>query len=156
LTALALWLLAWAGAGCNSQVSDASNAAADTNWLTDLPQAMARAKAEHKLVLLDFTGSDWCPPCKQLHAKVLSTDKFKTYADAKLVLVLVDFPRQKSQPDDLKQANDALKQRFGIEGYPTVILLDADGKQLDKQLGYGGGSVAEFIARLEKLNSNPG
>lgn len=153
LVVMALGLLGWLGTGCNSGDSDttaADTAAADTNWLTDLPQAMVQAKAQHKLVLLDFTGSDWCVPCQQLHRQVLATDKFKAYADANLVLVVVDFPQKKSQPEDLKKANDALQQQFAVQGFPTLILLDAEGKLLDKQLGYEGGSVPEFIARLDK------
>ncbi len=144
---LAFGLVGWLGAGCNSQVSETS---ADTNWLTDLPQGLAKAKAAHKLVLVDFTGSDWCAPCQQLHRQVFATEQFKGYADTNLVLVLVDFPQKKSQPEDLKKANDALQQRFAVQGFPTVLVLDADGKLLDKQLGYDGESVDDFIVRLDK------
>ena len=148
LAVMALGLWGWLGTGCDAQASD--TAAADTNWLTDLPQGLAQAKAQHKLVLLDFTGSDWCAPCQQLHKQVLATDKFKAYADKNLVLVLLDFPQKKSQPDDLKKANEALQKQFAVEGFPTIILLDADGKLLDKQLGYSGGDAGQFIARLDK------
>src|SRR5947209_4624292 len=71
--------------------------AADSDWLTDLPKALGKAKAEKKLVLMDFTGSDWCPPCKALHKNVLSSKEFEGYAQTNLVLVLVDFPRSKPQ-----------------------------------------------------------
>ena len=101
-------------------------------------------------MLLDFTGSDWCAPCQQLHRQVFATEQFKAYANTSLVLVLVDFPQKKSQPEDLKKANDALQQRFAVQGFPTVLVLDADGKLMDKQLGYDGESVDDFIARLDK------
>ncbi|MDB6108963.1 MAG: trxA [Pedosphaera sp.] len=124
--------------------------AAESDWLTDLPKAQAQAKAEKKLVLMDFTGSDWCPPCKALHKNVLTSPEFEAYAKTNLVLVVVDFPRSKEQSEELKKSNEALKDKFNIEGFPTVILLDGNGKQLSKETGYGGASPKEFIAGLEK------
>jgi thioredoxin-related protein len=117
-------------------------------WLTDLPKALEKAKAEHKLVLMDFTGSDWCPPCKALHKTVLTSKTFEDYADKNLVLVVVDFPNKVEQPDALKEANAALKDEFKIEGYPTVILLDPDRKQLKNILGYSGETPDEYLAKL--------
>src|SRR5229473_4083436 len=96
--------------------------AAEDQWMTDLPKAQARAKTEKKLVLMDFTGSDWCPPCKALKKNVLSSREFLDYAKKNLVLVDVDFPRHTAQPAELKKANEALSQKFGIEAFPTVIV----------------------------------
>jgi thioredoxin-related protein len=117
-------------------------------WLTDLPKALEKAKAEKKLVLMDFTGSDWCPPCKALHSTVLTSKTFEDYADKNLVLVVVDFPNKAEQSSELKKANEALKDEFKIEGFPTVILLDTDRKQLKNLLGYNNESPNEFIAEL--------
>jgi protein disulfide-isomerase len=125
--------------------------AAEGEWLTDLPKAQAKAKAEKKMLLMDFTGSDWCPPCKALHKNVLTSAEFVQFAKANLVLVELDFPRSKPQSDTLKKANGALSQKYGIEGYPTVIVLDADGKQLSKEVGYGGTAPKDYVAKLEKL-----
>jgi protein disulfide-isomerase len=122
-------------------------------WLTDLPKALEKAKTEKKQVLLDFTGSDWCPPCKALHKNVLTSKEFEDYADKNLVLVVVDFPRSKEQTEELKTANKALSEKFKIEGYPTVILLNAEGKELDKKVGYGGEKTEAVIARLDKAKS---
>ncbi len=117
-------------------------------WLTDLPKALEKAKAEKKLVMMDFTGSDWCPPCKALHSTVLTSKTFEDYADKNLVLVLVDFPNKTEQSKELQKANEALKEEFKIEGFPTVILLDTDRKQLKSMLGYSGEKPDEFIAKL--------
>ena len=125
--------------------------AAEGEWLTDLSKAQAKAKDEKKMVLLDFTGSDWCPPCKALYKNVLSSPEFIQFAKANLVLVEVDFPRSKPQSDTLKKANQTLSQKYGIEAYPTVIVLDADGKQLSKETGYGGTPAKDYVAKLEKL-----
>src|SRR5574339_289561 len=106
--------------------------AAEGEWMTDLAKAQEKAKAENKLVLLDFTGSDWCPPCKALHKNVLSAKEFTAFAKDNLVLVEVDFPRRKALPAAQKKANDALAKKFDIDGYPTIIVLDGAGKQLSK------------------------
>jgi protein disulfide-isomerase len=128
-----------------------SIAAAEANWLTDLSKAQAEAKKERKLVLLDFTGSDWCPPCKQMHKNVLSTSEFADYAKDNLVLVMVDFPHFKQLPASQKTANEALRKKFGVQGYPTTVVLDAEGKELSKTVGYQGESAKEFVANLKKL-----
>ena len=125
--------------------------AADDLWLTDLAKAQATAKAENKLVLMDFNGSDWCPPCKALRKNVLSSQEFVDYAKKNLVLVDVDFPHNKEQSAELKKANQALGEKYGIEGLPTVIVLGSDGKELKKKVGYSGQGTKEFIADLEKL-----
>jgi thioredoxin-related protein len=128
----------------------ASAVADEAGWLTDLPKAQAKAKAENKLVLMDFNGSDWCPPCKALRKNVLSSKEFMDYAKDKLVLVDVDFPRSVTQPEELKKANAELAKKYGVDGYPTVIVLGGDGKELKRDVGYGGESTKEFIADLEK------
>jgi protein disulfide-isomerase len=125
--------------------------AAESDWMTDLPKALTKAKAENKQVLLDFTGSDWCPPCKALHKNVLSNQTFLDYAKSNLVLVVVDFPRSKEQSAELKTANRALSKKYSIEGYPTVIVLDSTGKQLKKDVGYSGQSASAFVTDLKKL-----
>jgi thioredoxin-related protein len=127
--------------------------AAESDWLTDLSKAQAQAKSEKKMVLMDFNGSDWCPPCKALRKNVLSSAEFVEYAKKNLVLVDVDFPRHKEQAEELKKANKALSEKYSIEGYPTVIVLSSDGKELKKQVGYDGQTSKDFIAELEKLKS---
>lgn len=149
---LSVGLLAIAGDGCSEAVS--TPVPQINTWTTDLPKALVQAGADHKAVLLDFSGSDWCPDCRKLSRKVLETPAFKAYADTNLVLVDVDFPQNKPQPDDLKKANNALQNRFDVQGFPTVILLNADGKVLTKQEGYDGANVNDFIAALEKARKS--
>ncbi|MDB6129532.1 MAG: trxA [Verrucomicrobiales bacterium] len=117
----------------------------------DLPSAQAQAQKENKLVLLDFTGSDWCPPCKALSKTVFQSGKFKTYAKDNLVFVEVDFPRTKELPAAQKAANEALSEKFKVHGYPTIVVLDSKGKELMNQVGYDGMGPAEFIDGLKKL-----
>lgn len=127
-----------------------ARAGAETLWLTDLPKAQAKAKEENKLVLMDFTGSDWCGWCVKLKKEVFSQPGFEAYAKKNLVLVELDFPHFKTQPEALKKANTALAKQYEIEGYPTIIVLDSTGKKLGN-LGYMPGGPTAFIAELDKL-----
>jgi protein disulfide-isomerase len=124
-------------------------AAAETQWLTNLPQAESQARKENKLVLLDFTGSDWCPACIKLEKGVLSQSEFAAYAAKNLVLVLVDFPAGKPQTAAVKAANQALLEKFNVEGYPTLLLLKPDGKQVWQTVGYSGEPPADIIAKID-------
>jgi thioredoxin-related protein len=137
--------------------------AAEPEWLTDAAKAQAQAKTENKLVLLDFTGSDWCGWCIKLNKEVFNTPEFAEYAKKNLVLVEVDFPRKKKLSAEQKSANEALSKQYGIEGFPTLILLDGSGKKLG-ELSYSDGveksenvdrsklvaKPATFIAAIEK------
>ncbi len=124
--------------------------AAELKWSTDLPKALAKAKAENKLVLMDFTGSDWCPWCIKLNKEVFSQPAFVEYAEKNIVPVEIDFPRKKEQSAELKKANAKLQEKYGIQGYPTVIVLNGAGKKVG-ELGYQPGGPKPFIAALDKL-----
>jgi protein disulfide-isomerase len=124
--------------------------AADLEWLTDLPKAQAKAKQDKKIVMLDFTGSDWCGWCIKLNKEVFSTPEFATYAKANLVLVEVDFPKRKKISAEQQKANEALQEKYGVPGYPTLILLNGEGKKIG-QLGYMPGGPKPFLAELDKL-----
>lgn len=127
--------------------------AAEGTWLTDLPKAQTAAKQEKKMVLMDFTGSDWCPPCKALHKNVLTAKEFVDFAKDNLILVEVDFPHAKKLSADQKKANDALAKKYKIEGFPTVIVLDSNGNELSKDVGYSGENAKDFVAKLQKLKT---
>lgn len=120
----------------------------DLNWRTDLPEALAQAKVEKKLVLMDFTGSDWCPPCQLLDAKIFTKPAFAAYAKTNLVLVRVDFPNAQPQPEALKAANDALAKQFDVPGFPTLVALKPDGSVAWRKDGYLEGGPAALISQL--------
>src|SRR5260370_37283749 len=128
-------------------------AAAEGEWLTDLAKAQAQAKVEKKMVFMDFTGSDWCPPCKSLHKNVLTSSDFLNYAKENLVLLVVDFPRGKPQGEALRTANEELAKKFAVDSFPTIIVLGANGKKLSQESGYDGSNANEFVAKLKKLNA---
>ena len=117
-------------------------------WMTDVTKATELAKKDSKLVMLDFTGSDWCGWCIKLDKEVFSTPEFKEYAAKNLVLVEVDFPHKKVLSAELTKANQSLQKKYKIQGYPTIIVLNAEGKQVG-ELGYGPGGPKPFIEKLE-------
>lgn len=128
--------------------------AAEAAWLTDLPQAEAEAKSENKLVLLDFTGSDWCEGCIALRKTVFDSPRFQNYAATNVVLMEVDFPDKKKLPEPLKKANDALASKYDVDGYPTIVVLNPAGKEIGRQVGYNGDDAQAFIAALEKIKGH--
>ena len=128
---------------------------AKLTWLTDLPNALARAKAEGKSVLLFFHGSDWCPPCVEMQREVFAAPEFVQYARRALVLVDVDFPQKSTQSEALKRTNLALKARFNLsreaaEGFPTIVLLNDAGETVFQETGYTGGGPAEVLQKLQR------
>lgn len=118
-------------------------------WTEDYAKAVEKAKAEKKNLLLDFTGSDWCGYCIALDKEVFSTPKFKSWAKQNVILVKVDFPHNTPQSAKIKAQNSELKKKYPFGGYPTIIITDADGKELKRKTGYSPGSgPAAYIEAL--------
>lgn len=91
------------------------------NWQTDLELAIQLSEKENKPLMLFFTGSDWCGWCMKLQKDVFYKPEFIEWADKNVILVDIDFPRNKSnQSAELQQQNNLLQQQFGIQGYPTI------------------------------------
>jgi thioredoxin-related protein len=130
-----------------------SSAWGEPSWLTDYRQAQQQAKANKKLLLLDFTGSDWCGWCIRLRREVFSQPEFQEYADKNLVLVEVDFPRGKEQTQDVRRQNQNLAMQYEVQGFPTIIVLNGEGKKVG-ELGYMPGGPSAFISELERLRKS--
>jgi thiol-disulfide isomerase/thioredoxin len=129
--------------------------AAEPVWLTDLDAAKAQGVKENKPVLVDFTGSDWCPPCKQMHKVVFESAEFTAFA-SKYVLVELDYPKSKTQSAELKAKNREWQQKFGVSGFPTVLLIDAkSGDVFGKTVGFGGQSAKEYLQKLASFKNTP-
>lgn len=154
---LAIVLLALASCGSDATPPAAvgtAGPASTTTWLVGWDAAVAQARATGRPILADFTGSDWCPPCKRLKAEVFTTPAFATWAAGKVVLLEVDFPRAGNQPPEIVAANNALLDRFKVEGFPTILLLTADGVELGR-LGYQPGGAEPWIAAADAILSKP-
>jgi thioredoxin-related protein len=131
----------------------AAVAAAKPGWLTSYDQAQKEAQAKNRLLLMDFTGSDWCGWCIMLDKEVFSKPEFKEYASKNLVLLELDFPRMKKMPPEVTAQNEKLAIKYRIQGFPTVVVFDSNGKPLGA-LGYQAGGPQPFIAELEKLRKS--
>ena len=127
-----------------------STASATTGWLTDFAAAKAKAAAEGKAMLLDFTGSDWCGWCIRLDKEVFSQDSFQAFAENELVLVELDFPRKKDQSASLKAQNEALLQEYGVRGFPTIVVLSSTGELLEKT-GYRKGGPEAYVDHIKEI-----
>jgi protein disulfide-isomerase len=125
--------------------------AESSGWLSDYQKAQQEAKASNKFLLLDFTGSDWCGWCKKFDREVLLQPEFKDFARDNLVVVELDFPRGKPQTPELKKQNRELAQQYEIVGFPTIVVLSADGQKLWRYDGYFPDGPTAFIAQLQKL-----
>lgn len=123
---------------------------AGDGWFTNLEEAQKQAQKEGKDLLVDFTGSDWCGWCIRLKKEVFSTEKFKAEAPKKFVFVEIDFPRSKPQTDEVRKYNRELGDRFGVTGYPTIMLLDAQGRPYGKT-GYKRGGPEKYLEHLSEL-----
>jgi len=126
----------------NGQSSD------NLSWNGNLEKAIEQAKKENKAVLVNFTGSDWCIWCKRLSAEVFQQKEFEAYAKESLVLVMLDFPKDLQQSQETKAYNNSLAQKYGIQGFPTILLIDGQGKLL-AQTGYQPGGAAKYVEHLK-------
>ena len=122
-----------------------------TNWQHNLNDAFAQAQKEHKYILLNFSGSDWCGPCIKLHRDLFDKTEFIKYASAELILVNADFPRQKKNNlSSTQQAiNNSIADKYNTQGsFPLTLLLNENGKVIKSWEGYPKATVSEFIDNL--------
>ena len=141
------WWVGWLALGAMTF------AAENIVWLSNLEAAKAKAAAEHKPLVIEFTGSTWCPPCKDLHARILTSAEFAKFSE-NVVLVALDYPPMSGRTPEKIAANPKLarlmeiKQQYEVPGFPTVIYIDADGKQRAKLVGSSPESPKAYLKRL--------
>ena len=119
-------------------------------WNNNLENAVKIAKKEHKAILIDFTGSDWCKWCKKLEAEVFTQKEFIKYANKNLVLVRIDFPQYTAQDAAIKSYNEQLAQMFRVQGFPTIVLIDKNQK-LAAYTGYQDGGAVNYVKYLKSV-----
>lgn len=113
-------------------------------WTEDWDEAVKLAKAEKKDLFIDFTGSDWCIWCQKLDAEVFSQPEFRDVAPTTFVLVKIDFPQRKPQTSELRARNEKLARTYQVEGYPTIVLADSEGKTYART-GYEEGGAKAYM-----------
>lgn len=120
------------------------------NWLLNMEEAQQIAAEKNLPIFVHFTGSDWCGWCFKLEEEVYSKQVFQDYADENLVMVKIDFPKHLQQPDEIKIYNNSLARKYQITGFPTVLLLDKEGKILGRT-GYQDGGASKYVDHLQDL-----
>ena len=129
-------------------------AALSQQWEPSFENAKKTAKTEHKLILLNFSGSDWCGPCIMLRKEYFESEVFSKMAEANLVLVNADFPRKKKNiaSDEVVKRNEALAELYNKKGvFPFTLLLDADGKVLKTWSGKPAAAVDEWSGEITTI-----
>ena len=123
---------------------------AGEGWMTDFEAAKKKANTENKDLLVEFTGSDWCPPCKTLNANVFSKPEFVKEASEKFVLVALDYPNEKQLPKAEKAQNEKLIGLYGVDAFPTILLCDANGMPYARH-GFQEGGPKDYLESLETM-----
>lgn len=134
-------------------------------WLTDFEAAKQKAAAEHKPIILDFTGSDWCGACMHLHSTIFEKPEFDAFVKDRFVLLEIDCPHGDKMPKEEKARNEALVAHFSVHAFPTVLVLSPAGdvtggflgsgfsmEQIQKELQEG----LDNFAKLEKAKALTG
>ena len=124
------------------------------NWQTNFVKAKEEAKSEHKYLLLNFSGSDWCLPCGRTKKEIFEDKSFNAFAASNLVLVNADFPRLKKNKLSVAQTkeNEALAEQYDKQGaFPLTILFDADGKILKQWVGFPAENAGKFIEQIKSV-----
>jgi len=119
------------------------------SWLTDLNAGRAQAAKEGKNLLINFTGSDWCQWCIKLNQEIFSQPEFDVFASKNLVLVEVDFPKRKAQAAATQKANATLLTQFKVEEFPTLIVVNPQGKIVHRR-GYLPGGPKPFVQDMTR------
>lgn len=145
-----LALLIAAAAGLFPQGSQATAAETPAGWVSSLPKALAKAKAERKLVMAYFTGSDWCGYCHMLEEEVFATPDFKDWAHRNVILLYLDFPQTTKLPKEQEDQNNALMHKMGVTALPRIIFFDAEGQALSS-VGYIPGGPDRWLDMANML-----
>lgn len=147
---LAVILIGFSVIACGNSDANAKGDDSGLVWHENLETAIEVAKVENKNVLINFTGSDWCKWCIKLNGEVFTKSEFADYAKDNLVLVRLDFPRYKNQPESVVAYNRNLMNKFRVGGFPTNILLNHAGEYVGA-IGYQAGGPKKYVESLEQV-----
>lgn len=119
-------------------------------WITDYQKALKLSAETGNPILANFTGSDWCIWCKRLSKEVFTEQAFIEYAKLNLILLKLDFPKYIQLPEAEKKQNDELLRKFGVQGFPTIVLMDKEGIEIART-GYQEGGAGLYVNHLKQL-----
>ena len=123
--------------------------AQELQWQQNFDNALRLSKESGKPVFAFFTGSDWCGWCIRLDREILSKQEMKKYLSDNFILFKADFPQQNPPPENIMVKNHELMQKYGVRGFPTIVITDASGKALG-MTGYMRGGPDAMKKALDK------
>ncbi len=138
--------------GCADSTANETNG---LKWYTSIDEAIVVATKENRPILVQFSGSDWCKWCIKLNDEVFNTKDFAAYAKDNMVLVNLDFPRTIAQSDEVKNYNQSMAQKYGVRGFPTVLLLDKEGNTV-RVTGYQPGGPKVYVEHIKEAYDSKG
>ncbi|MEP2281404.1 thioredoxin family protein [Maribacter sp.] len=129
------------------------NSVDDSKWLTNYDTAISKAKKQKKNVLVYFTGSDWCPPCKMLKTDLFDTNEFQELSN-NYILLYIDVPRNRDLISEKQMVHnkELLTKLNKKKVFPMFKIIDSKGKELDKLSGYSMNGVIDSHLRLLEKN----
>ncbi|PID28512.1 MAG: thioredoxin [Candidatus Cloacimonadota bacterium] len=133
-----------------SSVAYGSEKKEGIKWLTSYDKAVELSKKEKKPIFVDFTGSDWCGWCMKLNDEVFSKKSFVDYLEKNFIPLELDFPSKKKQSEEIKEQNSKLVEKYSVRGFPTILILDKEGKVLAKT-GYQQGGPDNYIKHIKEI-----
>lgn len=119
----------------------------ERNWFTDFGKAQQEAQTKKLPMFLLFTGSDWCPWCVKLRKESLDTKEFKEYVAKDAIFLYLDFPSHVQLPKRIKEQNANLARRYGVNSFPTTVIINADGDELGRIYGFR--PIADYLKELK-------
>jgi len=125
-------------------------------WVQSLEQAVAESQSSGKPIMLVFSGSDWCSYCQLLEHEVFQTPEFELWSSQNVIKVMVDFPQYQTLSPEVAAQNENLKQHFAayMKGYPTVLMLEANGSVIGRT-GYVAGGPNPWITKADSILMKP-
>ena len=134
---------------CSESNNSSANDDSGLKWYGTIEEAVQVATSEDKQILVQFTGSDWCKWCIKLNNEVFYQDDFEAYAKENMVLVKLDFPRSVPQSDAVKEYNRSIATKYGVRGFPTILLMDKEGNVV-LQTGYQPGGAKAYVDHIKE------
>ena len=114
-------------------------------WDEDFEAGKATAEKSGKLILLVFSGSDWCPWCVKMEKEIYSDKKFISGAKKKYVLLMIDNPRDKSVLSSLAaKQNSELTRKYNVRGFPSTVIVRPSGEEVER-FGIAGVLTVRFF-----------
>ncbi len=139
--------ITWLASYTAVALTSSAFASTPEGWSTNLEKAFKQAKSEKKSVLVEFTGSDWCPPCIAMRKNVFSKKEFVTAASKNYILVEIDFP---NNDKEVRKKNEPYALKYNVEGFPTVILFNSEAKEFTRFSAIDYPKTDLFIAHINQ------